>query len=89
MKLLGGLMTATAAGLLAAWRIHAHPRSVDLMHVFISVLVIAAGIFLVSLALPGELAGVVQDVMAWGLAGTVGALALLAGAKALEGILDA
>jgi hypothetical protein len=88
MKLLVGLLAGMAAGLLTTWRVHAHPKDIDLLHAFLTVLVCAAGLFLVSMALPDALAAVVQEFMAWCLAETVGALALLAGVKVLEGMLD-
>lgn len=88
MKLLVGLLTGMAAGLLTTWRIHAHPKDIDLLHAFLTVLVCAAGLFLFSMALPDPLATPLQEFMAWCLAGTVGALALLAGVKVLEGLLD-
>jgi hypothetical protein len=88
MKLLGGLLTGMVAGLLTAWRIHAHPKDLDLLHVFLTVLVCAAGLLLFSMALPDALAEVLQEFMAWCLAGTIAALALLAGVKVLEGMLD-
>ena len=88
MKLLVGLLTGMAAGSLTSWRIRANPKDIDLLHAFLTVLVCAAGLFLFSMALPEPLAQVVQEFMAWCLAGTVGALALLAGVKVLEGLLD-
>jgi hypothetical protein len=88
MKLLVGLLTAMAAGAFTTWRIRANPKDIDLLHAFLTVLVCAAGLFLFSMALPDALAALVQEFMAWCLAGTVGALALLAGVKVLEGMLD-
>jgi hypothetical protein len=88
MKLLVGLLAGMTAGLLTTWRIRAHPKDIDLLHAFLTVLVCAAGLFLVSMALTDALAAVIQEFMAWCLAGTVGALALLAGVKVLEGMLD-
>jgi hypothetical protein len=88
MKLMAGLLTGMAAGLLTAWRIHANPRDIDLLHAFLTVLVCAAGLFLVSMALPDSVAEVLQEFMAWCLAGTVAALGLLASVKVLEGLLD-
>lgn len=88
MKLLGGLLIGMAAGLLTAWRVHANPKDIDLLHAFLTVLVCATGLFLFSMALPDALSEALQEFMAWCLAGTVGALALLAGVKVLEGMLD-
>lgn len=88
MKLLVGLLTGVAAGLLTTWRVRAHPKDIDLLHAFLTVLVCAASLFLFSMALPDTLAELLQEFMAWCLAGTVGALALLAGVKVLEGLLD-
>lgn len=88
MKLLGGLLTGMAAGLLTVWRIHASPKDIDLVHGFLTVLVCATCLFLFSMVLPDALAEALQEFMAWCLAGTVGALALLAGVKVLEGMLD-
>ena len=88
MKLLVGLLTGMAAGWFTSWRIRANPKDIDLLHAFLTVLVCAAGLFLFSMALPEPFAQVVQEFMAWCLAGTVGALALLAGVKVLEGLLD-
>lgn len=88
MKLLAGLLTGMTAGLLTSWRIHAHPQKIDLLHAFLTVLVCAAGLFLFSMALPDTLAQALQEFMAWCVAGSVGALALLAGVKVLEGLLD-
>ena len=48
----------------------------------------AAGFFLLSLLLPDDMAMVVQDIVGWCVAGTVAALALVATAKVLEGLLD-
>jgi hypothetical protein len=88
MKLMAGLLTGMAAGLLTAWRVHADPRNIDLLHAFLTVLVCAAGLFLVSMALPDSIAQVLQEFMAWCLAGTIAALGLLATVKVLEGLLD-
>lgn len=88
MKLLVGLLTGMAAGIFTTWRVRANPKEIDLLHAFLTVLVCAAGLFLFSMALPDSLALVIQEFMAWCLAGTVGALALLAGVKVLEGMLD-
>lgn len=88
MKLLVGLLAGMAAGLFTTWRVRTNPKDIDLLHAFLTVLVCAAGLFLFSMALPDSLAAAVQEFMAWCLAGTVGALALLAGVKVLEGLLD-
>ncbi len=88
MKLLGGLLISMAAGLVTAWRVHADPKNIDLLHAFLTVLVCAAGLFLFSMVLPDALSAALQEFIAWCLAGTVGALALLAGVKVLEGMLD-
>jgi len=88
MKLMAALLTSMAAGLLTAWRVNASARDLDLLHVFLTVLVCAAGLFLVSMALPDAIAVVLQEFMAWCLAGTVAALGLLASVKVLEGLLD-
>ncbi|MEP6771104.1 MAG: hypothetical protein ABI893_04865 [Polaromonas sp.] len=88
MKLMGGLLAGMAAGLLTAWRIHASPRDIDLVHAFLTTLVCAAGLFLFSMLLPDNLADALQELMGWCLAGTAGALALLACVKGLEGLLD-
>ncbi|NMM09878.1 MAG: hypothetical protein HHJ16_06360 [Polaromonas sp.] len=56
--------------------------------VFLAALVLAAGLFVLALLFPEELAQAVQEVAAWFLAGTVAALALLAIVKGLEGLLD-
>jgi hypothetical protein len=88
MKLLAGLLAGMAAGLFTTWRVRENRKDIDLLHAFLTVLVCAAGLFLFSMALPESLAAIVQEFMAWCLAGTVGALALLAGVKVLEGLLD-
>ena len=88
MKLMAALLTSMVAGLLTAWRVNASARDLDLLHVFLTVLVCAAGLFLVSMALPDAIAVVLQEFMAWCLAGTVAALGLLASVKVLEGLLD-
>jgi hypothetical protein len=88
MKLLVGLLAGMAAGFFTTWRVRKNSKDIDLLHAFLTVLVCAAGLFLFSMALPDSLAAVVQEFMAWCLAGTVGALALLAGVKVLEGLLD-
>lgn len=56
--------------------------------VFLAGLVLTAGLFLLALLFPEELAQAVQEFAAWFLAATVSALALLAVVKGLEGLLD-
>lgn len=81
-------MNSLAAAMLAAWRVHANPKHTDFLHIFLTVLVWAAGLFLVSLLLPDDLAQGAQEFLGWCLAGTVATLALLASVKMLEGLLD-
>ena len=64
MERMAGLLTGMAAGLLTAWRVHADPRNIDLLHAFLTVLVCAAGLFLVSMALPDNIAEALQEFMA-------------------------
>jgi len=81
-------LNSLAAAMLAAWRVHANPKHTDFLHIFLTVLVWAAGLFLVSLLLPDDLAQGAQEFLGWCLAGTVATLALLASVKMLEGLLD-
>ncbi|MFC5522788.1 hypothetical protein [Polaromonas jejuensis] len=89
MKLIGGgLLTGVSAGLLAAWRVHANPRNTAFLAIFLAALIGAAGLFLVSMLLPDDIAQFVQEWLGWFLAGTVAALALLVTVKGLESLLD-
>ena len=88
MKSGAGLLNSLAARVLTVWRIHANPKHTDFLHIFLTVLVCATGLFLLSLLLPDDLAEVTQEVIGWCLAGTVATLALLASVKMLEGLLD-
>lgn len=88
MKSMGGLLTGVTAGLLTAWKVDANHRHTDLLTIFLTLLGWAAGLFLLSLLLPDNLAQVAQEFIGWCLAGTVAALALLATVKILEGLLD-
>lgn len=77
-----------AARMRAAWRIHANPQHTDFLSIFLTALVWAAGLFLLSLFLPDALAEGSQEFIGWCLAGTVATLALLASVKMLEGLFD-
>ena len=88
MKSGAGLLDSLAAGMLTVWRIHANPKQTDFLHILLTVLVWAAGLFLMSLLLPDDLAEGTQEFLGWCLAGTVATLALLASVKMLEGLLD-
>lgn len=81
-------MNSLATRMRAAWRIHANPEHTDFLHIFLTALVWAAGLFLLSLFLPDDLAEGSQEFIGWCLAGTVATLALLASVKMLEGLLD-
>ncbi|MEO6017141.1 MAG: hypothetical protein ABIP46_07785 [Polaromonas sp.] len=87
MKLVGGILIGMAAGWFTAWRVHARPS--DLLQAFLKTVVVAATLGMFSLLLPEELASMAEDFLAWGLAGTVAAFAVLAGVKGLESLLDA
>ena len=88
MKSGAGLLNSLAAGMLTVWRIHANPKQTDFLHIFLTVLVWAAGLFLMSLLLPDDLAEGTQEFIGWCLAGTVATLTLLTSVKMLEGLLD-
>jgi hypothetical protein len=88
MKSGAELLNSLAAGMLTVWRIHANPKQTDFLHILLTVLVWAAGLFLMSLLLPDDLAEGTQEFIGWCLAGTVATLALLASVKMLEGLLD-
>lgn len=88
MKSGAGLLNSLAAGMLTVWRIHVNPRHTDFLHIFLTALVWAAGLFLMSMLLPDDLAEGTQEFVGWCLAGTAATLALLASAKMLEGLLD-
>lgn len=81
-------MNNLAARMLAAWRVRANPQRTDFLSLFLTALVWAAGLFLISLFLPDDLAEASQEFIGWCLAGTVATLALLASVKMLEGLLD-
>ncbi len=89
MKLVGGILISVAAGLFTAWRVHARPTHSDVLGVFLKTVVAAAAFAVLSLLLPEELTSMAEDFLAWGLAGTAAALAVLAGVKGLESLLDA
>lgn len=93
MKLMDGLFAALSAGLVTTLRLQRRKPAperepIDYLHIFLTVLVWSAGLFLVSLFLPDDLAQLAQDFMAWCLAGTVAAIAVVATVKGLEGLLD-
>ena len=67
---------------------HANLGIAVLLPVFLAALVLAAGLFLLALLFPEELAQAVQEFAAWFLAGAVAALALVAIVKGLEVLLD-
>ena len=88
MKLAGGILIGMAAGLLTLWRHHARTAQVDLLLIFFRMVIAASALWVVSLLLPEELASIAGDFLAWGLAGAVSALAVVAGVTGLECLLD-